>query len=371
MRKLNMKKLYFFALIYTVALSSGFAQKTNCTQVLRLARSQYEQGRLHELPTLMDGCLSGQGGSFTKEEKKEAYRLLTLAYIYLEEPEKADETMLALLNTDHFFEINETLDPAEFIALYNKFRNKPVFWGAFKIGLNATQPNISKSYFVGSQASGKGSYGLNPSIQLFLTFEKDILTKKFPHKGVKKGESLLSFAPEIGFVSRGLTYSNAELAFADEDPLKAISSQEFTLSQSWLDFNAIINYKFNNSQQFKTYVGLGPGVSYLLSSNNLAKTVLGNGFTNTGSAVDDKSSYKSLIYSVTAIAGLKYKFGDLYVVADVRYQYGLVSIVDPAKRTNPDIAYNYQGVYNDYSVNNFSINVGLAYPYFKPKKLIK
>jgi len=35
-----------------------FSQATNCTQVLRLVRSTYEQGRLHELPTLMtDVCM--------------------------------------------------------------------------------------------------------------------------------------------------------------------------------------------------------------------------------------------------------------------------------------------------------------------------
>ena len=364
-----MKKLYFFVLISAVAVSSGFSQKTNCTQVLRLARSQYEQGRLHELPTLMEGCLSGQSGNFTKEEKKEAYRLLTLAYIYLEEPDKADETMLALLNTDHFFEINETLDPAEFIALYNKFRHAPVFWLGFKFGVNLTQPNIKTTYFVGSQGSNKGSYGLVPSIQLYLSFEKDIFAKKFPHKS--GNGSLLTFAPELGYITRGMTYNNQDLAFSDEDPSKSISSLEFTLTQTWLDFNPIIHYKLNNSQQFKTYLGLGPGVSFLLGSSNLAKTVLGNGFTNSGGAVDDSGSYKKLVYSVVAVAGLKYKFGDIYVMADLRYQYGLTTTVDPNSRTNPDIAYNYQGQYNDYSLNNLSINIGIAYPYFKPKKLIK
>src|SRR6185503_8750501 len=88
-----------------------------------------EQGRLHELPEIVAECLrkSPKEGGFTKEEKKETYRLLTLAYIYLEEPEKADQMMLELLKTDHFFEINPALDPAEFIALYKKHRTTPLF----------------------------------------------------------------------------------------------------------------------------------------------------------------------------------------------------------------------------------------------------
>ena len=364
-----MKRLYFFGFIFTIAAGSGYSQNINCTQVLRLARSQYEQGRLHELPTLMSGCLLGTGGSsFTTEEKKEAYRLLTLAYIYLEEPDKADESMLALLNTDHFFEINETLDPAEFIALYNKFRTKPVFWLGLKFGMNITQPGITNSYFIGSQASGNGTYGLKPAIQVFLSFEKDIFGKKFQ---TKTRTAALSFAPEIGYVSRSLSYKNPTIATADEDPTKPLGRQEFIISQAWLDFNAIFNYKLTDTQQFKSYIGLGPGVSYLLSSSNQALTQLGNDFTVTGGSVDDTKSYKQLVYSVTAVAGAKIKFGDIYVMGDVRYQYGLVNVINAATRTNPELGFDYQGQYNDYQMSNFSINIGVAYPVFKPKKLIK
>ncbi len=354
-----MKRLYFLILVSGVTITTSFSQTTNCTQVLRLARTQYEQGRLHEMPALMEGCLAASSGKgFTTAEKTEAYRLLTLAYIYLEEPEKADESMLALLKTDHFFQINQSLDPAEFIALYNKFRHDPIFWGALKIGFGATQPLVSNYYNIGSQAGGKGTYGLKPSIQFFLSFEKDIVKK-------------ISLAPEIGYVTRNYSYNNPNLAVADEDPKKSISSQNFLINQSWVDLNVIAHYKFKDTQQFKTYLGLGPGVSYLLSSSNQAGTVLGNGFTVTGSSIDDSKSYNKLCYSVIAVAGLKYKFGDLYVMGEVRYQYGLVNVVDKSNRTNQEVAFDYQGQYNDYKMNNISVAIGVAYPYFKPKKLIK
>ena len=85
-----MKRLYFVLLISCVGTTSAWAQVSNCTQVVRLARTIYEQGRLHELPTLMDGCLNlsvSADKRFTTPERKEALRYLTLAYIYLEEPE--------------------------------------------------------------------------------------------------------------------------------------------------------------------------------------------------------------------------------------------------------------------------------------------
>src|SRR6478609_109001 len=107
-----MKRLLLLTSLYCIFCFCASGQST-CTQTLRTARSTYDQGRLHELPSLLEGCIKN---GFTQQEKVEAYKLLVLAYIYLEEPTKADEAMLNLLNTDHYFKINEATDPAEFIA---------------------------------------------------------------------------------------------------------------------------------------------------------------------------------------------------------------------------------------------------------------
>ena len=356
-----MKRLYFLAVCWVVGIAPAFSQASNCTQVLRLIRTTYEQGRLHELPTMADGCLKGSDTQgFTKDERKEAYRYLTLSYIYLEEPEKADEMMLQLLNTDHFYQPNKEVDPAEFIALYNKFRHDPLFRVGLKGGLNLTQPYATSFYNIGSTGAGQGKYSMSPSFQVYGVFEKDFF-RKLP----------LVLAAELGYVSRGYTYSNDQLATADEDPTKAISSQKFAFTQSYLDLNVIGQWKFKNTIQLQTYLGAGPGISYLLSSSNQATTLLGNGFTVTGSTVDDTESYKKLLISATMVAGIKYKFGEVYLTAEARYQIGFTNVINPNSRTNPEIAYDYQGRYNDYHFNNMMINIGIIYPYFKPLKQIK
>lgn len=354
-----MKRLYFLLLFSAAGVTTAFSQATNCTQVLTFVRTTYEQGRLHELPALADACLNApEGKGFTKEQKREAYRYLTLAYIYLEEPEKADETMLKLLGTDHFYQVNPAVDPAEFIALFNKFRHDPLFRVGLKFGVNATQPAAITYYSVGSAGAGDGKYALSPSIQLLALFEKDI-TKK------------IVLAPEIGYVSRSYKYSNSHLNVADNNPDSSVSSQTFVIKQSYLDLNAIVQYKFKNTIQLQTFIGGGPGISYLLSSSNQATTLLGNGFTVTGGAVDDTKSYNKLLYNFTVVAGAKYKFGDLYLTADVRYQIGLVNVINKSSRSNSELVYDYQGQYNDYRINNLMLNIGIIYPYFKPKKLIK
>ncbi len=355
-----MKRLYFLAICWVAGITSAFSQAANCTQVGRLIQTTYEQGRLHELSGLAEGCLKDQPGQFTKEERKTALRYLTLAYIYLEEPEKADEMMMMLMNTDHFYVPNKDVDPAEFVALYNKFRHDPIFRVGLKFGMNLTQPVVTNYYNVGSAGAGQGGYSMSPSFQVYGVFEKDFF-RKLP----------IVLAAELGYVSRGYSYTNDQLATADEDPAKAISNQEFLFSQQYLDLNVIGQYKFTNTIVTQTYLGLGPGISYLLGSSNQAKTVLGNGFTVTGGSVDDKESYNKLLFSVNMVAGIKYKFGEVYLTAEARYQMGFTNVVNPDNRTNDEIAFDYQGRYNDYRFNNMTLCIGIIYPHFKPLKLIR
>src|SRR6187402_851971 len=129
---IRMKKLLLVLILLVACIQFICAQTTTSpAQTLRLARATFEQGRLHELPRLLENLQR-----FSQSEKVEAYKLLTQTYIYLEEPEKADEAMLNLLRTDHYFEVSEAVDPAEFVALYKTFRTTPTYRFGAKLGSN-------------------------------------------------------------------------------------------------------------------------------------------------------------------------------------------------------------------------------------------
>src|SRR6476660_6209424 len=147
-----MRYLLVVALICLIGLDRVVAQQGRA-QTLRLAQSIYEQGRLHELPSL-PGLKDSEIIKYSKSEQVNAYRLLTLANIYLEEPEKADENMLKLLRTEHFYEPNEQVEPAEFIGLYKTFRTKPVFNIGLKFGANSTIPLITEQQYVSVGSEG-------------------------------------------------------------------------------------------------------------------------------------------------------------------------------------------------------------------------
>lgn len=354
-----------FLLFFTFALQ-GFSQTDpGCLQALRSARASYEQGRLQEIEFTLKDCLDKN--KFNKAEKVEAYKLLVLTYIYLEEPEQADKAMLSLLSADHFFEINEGTDPAEFINLYRKFRKDPIFSVGLRGSFLTTNVNVQNHYYVFGNGKGTGSFTSTQKLVGGLAFEKVLIKDK------------LVFAPEFMFSSRSFTYTNSNIFGTDS--VSQATSLTAQVSQQLLQLNLIGNYLFKKkfaNNFLQPYVGAGLSTSYLLSSSfEEAELNVEPGFEDvSGAPLDNTSGFKPLNFSAILLAGVKFKVTELYVTADVRYYWGLNNVVNPDNRysqegDNVEILNRYGYVNNDFSINQAAISIGIIYPYFKPKKLIK
>ncbi len=337
-----MKRILLLAIL-SATLHAAWAQ--NCSQTLRLARSTYDQGRLHELPKLMEKCLRD---GFTKQERVEAYKLLTMAFIYLEEPEKADSSMLLLLHTDPYFELNKDVDPAEFIGLYKTFRTDPVYRIGLKAGPITSQPNVSSSNFANdgsSKYSGKIGFAVG-------AFAEIPVLKKF----------ILN--PELYFQSKTFGFDNAY----------GIASTPATETQTWISAPISLQYEFFK-EKFKDkklrilpYASLGVQVDYLLSGTiDLA--------TNKAEQlpVPLKSynvSLSKLNISAIAAVGAKIKAGPGLLIGELRYAYGLKNLLNPEDvYANPFTVFDNYIVPGIYKVNSLSFTVGYAYNIFRPKKL--
>ena len=123
--------------------------------------------------------------------------------------------------------------------------------------------------------------------------------------------------------------------------------------------------------KFNPYIGIGPGISYLLKSSTEIQTVVVGGNTITGSLIDTKTSYNSLAYSAILSVGSKIRLGGFYLTGDIRYQYGLNNVVNESTRSNSEALFDRGYVPSNYRHNNVTFNFGLVIPHFKPKKLIK
>jgi hypothetical protein len=341
-----MKKLYILILFSVVAYQS-WAQSSSPAQTLRLATSTYEQGRLHEL----EGIL-GNLTDFTVEQKVAAYKLLTQAYIYLEEPKKADETMLKLLETDHYFEVNKDIDPAEFVALYNTFRTKPVYSIGVKLGLGTVAPLVMTDYYAASGSEGTGKFSPGVSFLGGLFFEKRIYKK-------------IIASPELLFASR--TFKSESKLFINDITGLSDGSIISNYKQNWIDLNAMFQYEFGE-RTFKTFIAVGPGISYNIKSVKQTVTTGLSKSSVSGPDVDIKDSTSPLLYSISVGGGFKLRIGSIIVHGEARYMQGLNNIINKDARTNIENVMDYGDQLNDLSISSLTANLGVSLPIFKPAK---
>jgi hypothetical protein len=343
------------------------SQTTNLTgaQILRSARSIYDQGRLHELPTLLEEALKKPNGFQSDVERVEAYKILVLTYIYLEEPQKADEAMLAILNTDHFFKYNDS-DPIEFKNLYTKFRTYPVFSLGLRVGLNQTYINTIATHYVDARSVGYGVYNPKLGFNVALVFEKEFKQRFIAN-------------PELMFSTQAFNYFNDHVYINDVEG-DELATIDHTITHSRIQLNVLGQYKLkapkgNEIETFVPYLTFGPSVGYLMSSKIDGLTSVENRFEFAGT-YDNTAQYKPLNVAIIAGGGIKYKMGAIYITGDLRYQYGLLNVVEGKNRQenseeNSRVRSELSYLNNDFSMQNAMFSVGIIYPYFQPKKLIR
>lgn len=350
--------LLVFILLGWAANSFG---QTACTQTLRQARAVFDEGRIHELESLLSGCIKN---GFSDEERTEAYRLLILSYIYLDETEKADNSMLELLKFNPGFEINSQADPAELINLYNTFRTKPIFFWGLKLGLNTTFVNVIKAYGVHNINNTSASYTNKIGLNFGLLLEKNF------------GEKLTTRA-DIQYVTNTFDYNNT---FLNESITGAsLVTLTATEVQTSIGLSLMGHYSFFERDKYKTgfkklnpYAGLGVSAFNILGSEITFDESNNAGASPDGPAEDliKADIRKTLNPTIDIEVGIKKKSKLNYINAGFRYSYGILDITDK-HYDNGRLSTFYGFAANDINTHSLSVFIGLLIPKYSPKKLIK
>lgn len=335
---------------FLLVLCSGFyavAQdqpNTSCAQSLRLAQATYESGRLHDVPNYLSNCTN----STVTQERVTAYKLLCLTYIYLEEPAKADDAMLKILQTFHEFKPSNA-DPAEFVALWKTFRRDPIYRFGGKLGANASQPNVKESV---EANQGKSKYAYKIGIQIYATAEIPLTEK-------------LTFNPSLGYIQRSFEFSNN---YTDGDTTFLTIVKE---TQQWLSLPLVVQYKVTRLK-FEPYVSLGIQTDYLLGTNSLgSRDRTGYQFIQE-EKFDFKSLRNKLNLSVIAGVGGRVKLGGGYIVGEANFAYGINPLSSKASAyENTEVAFKFGYADNLFSLNGLSLSVGYVYNIYNPKKIRK
>ncbi|MEQ8361651.1 MAG: porin family protein [Cyclobacteriaceae bacterium] len=341
-----MKKILFGFSLSICCFMSGYAQTTSsCAQTLRLARSTYEQGRLHELPTLLMKCLDEN--TFTTQERVDALKLLTQTYIYLEEPEKADQHMLLLLQTDHYFAINEAIDPAEFVALYKTFRTTPIYRFGLKAGTVTTRPNVASR-----DIPNEGTSKYENRFSFIAGFSIEI---PFTEK--------ITLNPELYFQQK--SFQNTNIIEVPDGDFEMVANQALT----YISLPLAVQYRLFD-HKLNPYLLGGVSIDYLVNATVSAER------NRTGFSAIEKKTFSitgdraNLNLSLVAGTGIKYRLGGGYGIFEVRYNHGLVNATKKSGTyNNEELIFNYQSVDGIFKVNSLSITLGYVHNIFKPKKL--
>jgi hypothetical protein len=352
-----MKKFFFLILFLTLAYQ-GWSQ-TSCAQTLRLAQSIYDQGRLYELEELIAKSLKNPSLECSKVEQLGLLKLLTLSYIYLEEPKKADESMLTLLNTNPYFEPNIDVDPAEFVALYKTFRTQPIFRLGVSFGINGTLPNVSSFNPV---SDGTAKYASKIGIGGGIVFELPVTNR------LKLTGELLYL--QHRFTNTTVSQFTSSTEGSPDVIVKDYSTTIGSETQNWISLPVLIQYELADQKKIIPFVEGGFSTDLLMSAETSAERK-----RISNQSIDVKSfslnaQREKLNMSVIVGAGARTRIASGYLIANVRYKYGITKI------STLSTLYNNQQLLFDYTVNDgiFSLNslffnVAYVQNFFKPKKL--
>lgn len=333
-------------MVLSAASHYGYGQAT-CTQTLRLAQSIYEQGRLHELPALLQECIRH---GFNDEERVAAYKLLTLTHIYLEEPEKADEMMLALLRADTEFTVNDAVDPAEFVALYKTFRTYPIYRIGGKLGAVASAPSIVSADFV-DDGTNTYSYSFGFAGTVSAEIPLGLRAKKF------------ALNPELAFQINSFNATNS-----GANPVKVTDATE---TQTWISLPISLQYTIYEKGITHVFASAGMSADYLLGASiNIFSDRGDNNSTvseNAYSVMDQRNAFNA---GMILSAGFKRKIGKGFLVTELRYKAGLLPMLTKADTyENATLVYNYHYVDGIFKMNTLSLSVGYVLNRYNPKKL--
>ncbi|MDH5366084.1 MAG: PorT family protein, partial [Cyclobacteriaceae bacterium] len=267
-----MSKLFFKfygCTILCLALQVQSMGQGACTETLDQAQDEFEEGHLYIIPSILKDCLAK---GFTKQERIQAYWLLTRTYLVIDDPISAENSYLELLKLDPEYNIDEENDPIEIVYLSKKYKTTPIFeFTFFKAGVNYSKPLIIQEYSLPNTQENYSSgwrYQMGPAAAFNINDD-------------------FSLNMEVLFSLK--SYSSFSLLFPD-DSLKNVDELHFNEKQAWIDIPLYVRYE-KTYGKWSPYVYGGYSFNFLLSAKATATFVNIEPSGKKSTEVNDKSIY--------------------------------------------------------------------------------
>ena len=353
-----------------VFLFTGFLAKSqDCSANLDRAKDNYQLGKLYDIPGIMDGCLGNN--ELSRQQEVEAYELLSLTYLYIDEPELAEDSYLKLLKADPEYRPDSAIE-VEIEFLSKKFKTTPIFTlYPAKIGTNVTFVRVINTNGTDNTMNSRESYNSQWGGQIGGGGDWHI-------------SSDWSLGAEVWFQVSQFRFINQ---FFDADSLQ-IDEQHWSIQ---VPVFLRYTHRINNWYPF-AYGGYS--ISYLIRATanpdffeitevfdglgNVEERIINPDF---GRSLNLTKIRNQINHSLLLGIGVKYRLEYKYISFDVRYTAGLNNVLDTKDQFDfgeggeqndlRELAFRYGQVDNDFRLDNLSINFGYAHPLYKPRKIQK
>ncbi len=350
------KNLLFFLLVITVLFSKQ--AQAQCTENLKKAQASFNEGHLYGIPALLEKCLKK---GFSDQDKLDAYRLLTLTYLYIDDPISAEHSFLDLLGLDPEYRVDST-NHIELLHLSKEYITAPIVSWRARGGTNFTNVSVvelngshnlndnKEVYRAGAGFLFIGSLDIHLNRNVSVSVESEFSYNTFKYENTVFNKKEVSNAKD--FINLKEKSYNVGLPLILSYTLYANKFYPYIYAGYSPNYNMLTNTN-------GLYINRSEGGLFITEDNNLNLTSIRNQF----------------MHSAILGVGLKRRYNYNYIFIDVRYKIGL------SKRLNKDTQNNferepsinkytltYQQQDNDFRQNEFSLTVGYIWPKYKPRK---
>ncbi len=314
--------------------------QTDCSQVLIQAERAYYTGRFGEVQTLLAACLTS---GFDKDQKTEAYRLMALSAIFSRNFERADTSLLLMLQNNPQYEFTAQ-DPPEFKKRVEDFNVHPLVEVTASLGL--VQPffkvtDVYNSRPLPATVTYTGKTGVSYGLSAAYYFNKNIS------------------------VRAGYEWQHYSLTIENSDSL---NTGLLTETQSRTQWQTAIGYNYGFKKfSLQAYMGIAYNTlqkadGYLVLNRNSSSDEIDFSYSNLSQRTSNQ-------WRPLAELKINVPQKDKWMFSlSVRYELGIQNMTNADNRfSDPSRAATFEWIEDDFKSSTLQVSFGISKLFYKIK----
>lgn len=327
------RKYSIIFLMICVINPSFMAQTDPCLSYLKDAQQKTDEGKYDDAILLAQKAIAEC--DFSKNDLIEAQKLLILNYLSIDDIEAAELSAARVMKINPNHEADRLRDPAEVIAIFNKYRPTPVFTACIQGGINRTSIDVIQTYSIVGEdnADGLDNYEAALGWQLGAGLEYRVWKNFWV---IAEGQ----------YRTSGFSHT-----------LDSVQGQQVNYSErlGFIDINSGVRY-YLGKRRLQPYAEGGFHMGFLISA-------LGEISRNEELDIVNRSNQRNSLFTGYWLGtGISFQQRGLRFQLGARYTATSGNVVDPENRfDNLGIIFKYYYLDNDFSVNHIQFRASVVY----------